>query len=83
MNLKSSFKTQITCLFAGTLLLLAGCNLLKTNVDNVELSKFRAKNQAQLDSLLRSATRSAALGFADTAQLISVVIGLLSLFLFF
>ncbi len=78
MNIKSNFKTLITCLFAASLLLLAGCNLLKTNVDNVELSKFRIKNQAQLDSLLRSVTRSAALGFADTAQLISrnLLIGL-------
>ncbi len=78
MTIKMNFKPFALLLLSASLLLTAGCNLLKNNVDNVDLTKFRATNQAQLDSLLRSASRSAALGIADTAHLISrnLLIGL-------
>ena len=78
MNKKQCIKNFGLLLLATLFLSSIGCNLLKTNVDRVDLSKFRAKNQAQLDSLLRSASRSAALGLADTAQLITknLLIGL-------
>lgn len=78
MNKKQCIKSFGLLLLATLFLSSIGCNLLKTNVDRVDLSKFRAKNQAQLDSLLRSASRSAALGLADTAQLITknLLIGL-------
>lgn len=78
MYKKQSLNSIGLLLLAILCLASVGCNLLKTNVDRVDLSKFRAKNQAQLDSLLRSASRSAALGLADTAQLITrnLLIGL-------
>ena len=78
MHLKLRSNFFAISLLVGTLLSGTGCNLLKNNVDKVDLSKFRVKNQAQLDSLFRSASRSAALGIADTAQLISknLLIGL-------
>ncbi len=76
--MKINFLAATALLFAGLLLFNTGCNILKNNLDNADLTKFRAKNQAQLDSLLRSASRSATLGIADTAKLISqnLLIGL-------
>lgn len=71
MNIKMSFKFLGALLVFSALFYTAGCNLLKNNVDNIDLKKFRDKNQAHIDSILRSATRSAALGIADTAKLIS------------
>jgi len=78
MNNKMNFKSLVMLLLTASLLFAAGCNLLKTNVDNVDLKKFRDKNQVYIDSLLRSASRSAALGIADTAHLIgkNLLIGL-------
>ena len=76
--MKINFLAAAAFLFAGLLLFNTGCNILKNNLDNADLTKFRAKNQAQIDSLLRSASRSATLGIADTAKLISqnLLIGL-------
>ncbi len=71
MNIKMSFKFLGALLLFSALFYTTGCNLLKNNVDNIDLKKFRDKNQAHIDSMLRSATRSAALGIADTAKLIS------------
>lgn len=78
MNSKPQFKRLGQLLLASSLLLVLSCNLLKTNVDRVDLADFRTKNQQHLDELLRSASRSAALGLADTAQAISksLIIGL-------
>lgn len=53
------------------LLLLSQCNILGKNLNNADLSGFKTNNQAHIDSMLRSASRQAALGFADSAQLIS------------
>lgn len=70
-----SFKTPIVpgCLIlAGFLwLLFSGCGILKGNLDNADLKKFSANNQPYIDSISRTAARSFALGFADSAQLIS------------
>ncbi len=78
MNKKISAKCLGFLLLSGLMLFASACNLLKNNIDNVDLKPFRDKNQVYIDSLLRSASRSAALGFADTAGLISknLIIGL-------
>ncbi|MFN0216876.1 MAG: hypothetical protein ACKVT2_21680 [Saprospiraceae bacterium] len=78
MTIKMKFNLLGTLLLLGLFLLTTGCHLLKKNVDNVELSKFRVNNQTHIDSLVRYAARSAALGIADTAQLITknLILGL-------
>ena len=78
MNSKPQFKRLGQLLLASSLLLVLSCNVLKTNVDRVDLAEFRTKNQQHLDELLRNASRSAALGLADTAEAItqSLIIGL-------
>lgn len=64
--------------FAALMFGSVGCNLLKHNLDNADLAQFTQKNQPYLDSLFRVASRSAALGFADSAQHISkqLIVGL-------
>lgn len=69
----------IGILFAFSLLFtLSQCHILGKNLNNADLSRFKAANQVHLDSMARSASRQAALGFADSAQLISqnLIIGL-------
>lgn len=72
MHFKHCFKYPSLLLFACSLLCAAGCkDFLKNQLDNAELAKFRQKNQPHIDSLMRSASRNAALGLADSAKLIS------------
>lgn len=54
------------------------CNILGKNLNNADLSGFKANNQGHIDSMIRSAGREAALGFSDSAQLISrnLILGL-------
>lgn len=60
------------------LFLCTQCNILGKNLQNADLSGFKANNQAYIDSMIRSAGREAALGFSDSAQLISrnLILGL-------
>lgn len=59
----------LSALIVGALLLFAtACNILKQNLDNASLHKFRQNNQTQIDSLLRSASLHATLGVSDTIQ---------------
>ncbi len=66
--------------FTGTLLLFlfSQCNILGKNLNNADLARFKASNQIYLDSMARSASQQAAMGFADSARLISqnLIIGL-------
>jgi hypothetical protein len=78
MNKIFRFKHLSILLLVSLLCCSQGCNLLKKNLDNADLGAFRANNQAQLDSLMLSAGRSAAQGMADSAHLIAqnMLIGL-------
>lgn len=58
-------------LFAGFVALALGCNILGKNLDNADLQKFRLKNQAQIDSLSRSAGMNVTLGVSDTVQFLA------------
>lgn len=69
--MKRTVEVLTILLYASLLLLFTACNILKNNLDRADLSKFRLQNQAQIDSLMRNASRNAALGLADSAQLIS------------
>ena len=78
MNKIFRFKYLSILLLVSLLCCSQGCNLLKNNLDNANLGVFRANNQADLDSLMLSAGRSAAQGMADSAHLIAqnMLIGL-------
>ncbi len=78
MNKIFRFKYLSILLLVSLLCCSQGCNLLKNNLDNANLGAFRANNQADLDSLMLSAGRSAAQGMADSAHLIAqnMLIGL-------
>lgn len=66
MNSKMNFQPFGVMLLFATAMFVAGCNILSKNLDNADLSKFRAKNQTQIDSLIRSVGMHATLGVSDT-----------------
>ncbi len=75
-----SFSSFLAGIVGGAFLLFmfTQCNILGKNLDRADLSGFQTKNQPYIDSMIRSAGREVALGFSDSAQLISrnLILGL-------
>lgn len=71
MKITLNFNLYSLLVFAGVIALSSGCSILKSNLDTADFTKFRKNNQAQLDSLFMAAGTSAAIGMADTAELIT------------
>lgn len=71
MKITLNFNLYSLLVFAGVIALSSGCSILKSNLDTADFTKFRKNNQAQLDSLFMAVGTSAAIGMADTAELIT------------
>jgi len=64
--MKITFQPFDFLLFVCLFLFASSCNILNQNLNKADLTKFRNKNQTQIDSLLRSAGMNATLGVSDT-----------------
>ena len=71
MNSKVNFLYLRIVLFACLLLQLAACNLLKNEVDKVDVKALLRKTQPELDSLAYQSGQNISLGMSDKAELLS------------
>ncbi|MCC6280300.1 MAG: hypothetical protein IT262_06865, partial [Saprospiraceae bacterium] len=71
MNSKVNVLYLRIVLFACLLLQLAACNLLKNEVDKVDVKALLRKTQPELDSLAYQSGQNISLGMSDKAELLS------------